>query len=228
MRRFSGSRLPVWVLTLLLVSVWAGCGDKTAPPAEEKKAAPAEEKKAPAAEEKKAPAADEKKAPAADEKKAAPADEKKAPAEGEDKAGKAAPTAASAASLDAGNKAILANAKAFDVAIKSYDKGKKMRILRALRKYASGSKLRDIVVSLDKGTATVATGLSKEEAEAAMAELRELGAVVELKASTARAAAPAVVKDGADLAAAPKGIEGCPTKGPANARVTLVEFTDYQ
>lgn len=38
---------------------------------------------------------------------------------------------------------------------------------------------------------------------------------------------PADVKV-AGLPAAPSGLNGCPSKGPDNARVTMIEFTDFQ
>jgi ribosomal protein L7/L12 len=222
--------VPALTAALLLTAVWTGCGDEAAPPAAgDQEKAKAEESVVPEAAKAQPPEAAKASPEAAQAK---PSETGKAVADKGDKArspedGKAAPTAAATASLEAGNKAILANAASFDLVVKSYDKEKKMRVIRAIRKY-SKAPLKETVEALEKGATPVAQGLNKVQAEAALAELNAVGAVVELKAGSA----PAVVKDvrraPADLAAAPKGLAGCPTKGPANARVTLVEFTDFQ
>ena len=208
------SGVPAAVLALLLAAVWTGCGDQAAPAAGDEEQAKAVKAASPEA-------AGEAKAEA--EKTAAA----EATGEAKAKAERVAPTVAAVASLDAGNKAILANATAFDVVVKSYDKDKKMRTIRAIRKFSDAS-LKETVDALEKGSAPVAQGLDRNQAEAVLAELGKTGAIVELKAGRKAPKTLAAVREPVDLAAAPKGIDGCPTKGPAKARVTLVEFTDYQ
>ena len=67
--------------------------------------------------------------------------------------------------------------------------------------------------------AAPAAKVAEVKKEAKRADVRK----VEVKKE--RPAAPVKV---AGNMVAPKGINGCPSKGPADARVTIVEFTDFQ
>jgi len=116
------------------------------------------------------------------------------------------------------------DAPAFDVTLKGYRSAAKMRTLKAVRLELDMS-LVEAVKFIESLPQPLGRGLDKAEAVALVSRFAQLGATLEVKPGNPK---PRPKLAAGVFAAAPRGIDGCPAKGPEHARVWLVEFTDYQ
>jgi protein-disulfide isomerase len=116
----------------------------------------------------------------------------------------------------------LAEAEAFDVNLTSFPATRKARVLEQVL-LVTGSNPGAGLKLIGTLPAPLATGLTRDETVALVEALGKLGTELSFKPGTPR---PENLPG--RLSEVPKGVEGCPSKGPADAPIVIVEFTEFQ